>query len=393
MQLQAMDTHSLARLDGCQAFFVSPPTQRPFDELGINELGDIHEEADSCAPLGEFRSSHARPSLAAHGALCGAGEHPGVPAEAGRSACARTRQAPAGPRQIRCRRRDLHHVANRISVTYADSRRPSSVLRRGTIVGQGAHSTVYKCKQRSGDGSYIAVKCFLSREDREAATSPKAQAEFSNAKSLFVHVNIVRMLALDLDGGCLAMEFVDGGSLEDALARAGPMPERRVTRVLAHVLEGLMFLHAHGCPHRDVKPANIVLDTCTDTFKLCDWIGSEAEEASLALGKPVGTPLFMAPEVAGCPHRHCISSDTWAFGCTILNLISGRLPWEGADSHGRTNEFMALWLTSQGHAPPHDTHAMSPALGSLVALCFESSKLLRPCAAELRNHELFSRTC
>ena len=143
----------------------------------------------------------------------------------------------------------------------------------------------------------------------------------------------------------------------------------------------------------NVKPANIVVDTCTDTFKLCDWIGSEAEEASLALGKPVGTPLFMAPEVAGCPHRHCISSDTWALGCTILNLITGRLPWEGADAHGRTNEFMALWLTSQGHAPPYDTHAMSPALSSFVALCFEPSTLLRPCAAELRGHDLFCRPC
>ena len=392
--VQAMDTLILAHLDGCRAA-APEPTQRPFDELGIIdlELVDLDEAAASCAPLGGLRSTHAQPAVAAHGVMRGGGGYPWVPAGAVESACARTRPAPAVPHKTGCRRRDLHRAAKRISVAHADSQRSSLVLRGAKIIGKGAHSTVYKCKQRSGDGSYIAVKCFLSPGDREAATSPKAQAEFSNAKSLFVHVNLVRVLALDLAGGCLAMEFVDGGSLEDALARAGPMSEGRATRALAHVLEGLAILHAHGCPHRDVKPANIVVDTCTDTFKLCDWIGSEAEEASLALGKPVGTPLFMAPEVAGCPHRHCISSDTWALGCTILNLITGRLPWEGADAHGRTNEFMALWLTSQGHAPPYDTHAMSPALSSFVALCFEPSTLLRPCAAELRGHDLFCRPC
>ena len=180
----------------------------------------------------------------------------------------------------------------------------------GEEVGQGAHSIVYKCRRSSGDSAYIAVKHFSSRAARDAATSPRAQEEFALARCLLSHDCIVRVLSLDLVKGCLSMEFVDGGSLEDVMAREGPLREERVIRVLCQVLKALALLHAHGCPHRDVKPANVLVETHTDTFKLSDWIGSEAEDLSLALGKPVGTPVFMAPEVAGCPHRHCFESDT-----------------------------------------------------------------------------------
>jgi serine/threonine-protein kinase len=169
---------------------------------------------------------------------------------------------------------------------------------------------VYKCRRSSGDRAYIAIKQFSSRAARDAATSPRAQEEFALARRLLTHDCIVRVFALDLAKGCLAMEFVDGGSLEDVMAREGPLREERIIRVLSQVLEALALLHAHGCPHRDVKPANVLVETHSDTFKLSDWIGSEAEDLSLALGKPVGTPVFMSPEVAGCPHRHCFESDT-----------------------------------------------------------------------------------
>jgi serine/threonine protein kinase len=236
--------------------------------------------------------------------------------------CAAVRE-PRGPALVPSRRQRAHGA------------RASGVARSlslGEEVGQGSHSIVYKCRRSSGDSAYIAVKHFSSRAARDAATSPRAQDEFALARRLLTHDYIVRVLSLDLAKGCLAMEFVDGGSLEDVMVREGPLREERVIRVLCQVLEALALLHAHGCTHRDVKPANVLVETHTDTFKLSDWIGSEAEDLSLALGKPVGTPVFMAPEVAGCPHRHCFESDT-VYTCT--------------HSHAQRTHALAFALLSQ----------------------------------------------
>jgi serine/threonine protein kinase len=87
---------------------------------------------------------------------------------------------------------------------------------------------------------------------------------------------------------------------------------------VSDVVAGLAALHAHGSPHRDLKPSNVMQQRSTQRCKLIDWIGRAAEDASLARSKPVGTPVFMAPEVAGAPHRHGLASDSWALGCTVL---------------------------------------------------------------------------
>ena len=122
--------------------------------------------------------------------------------------------------------------------------------------------------------------------------------------------------------------------------------------------------------------------------KLINWIGHAAEDASLAHGKSVGTPVFMVTEVAGAPHRHGLASDTWALGCTVLNLASGRLPWADADAHGRTNEFMAMWRAAHGQAPPRDESAWSPELRAFVARSFEPDPARRALARELRQDPL-----
>jgi serine/threonine protein kinase len=123
------------------------------------------------------------------------------------------------------------------------------------------------------------------------------------------------------------------------------------------------------------------MHACTHT----DWIGNYAEYKSLQQGKPVGTPVFMAPEVAGMPHRHLIVSDTWSLGCTIINMASGRLPWADADAHGRTNEFMAMWQTSQGIAPPYDASALNPEISAFLTVCFEPDPCRRLSAHKLRK--------
>ena len=142
-----------------------------------------------------------------------------------------------------------------------------------------------------------------------------------------------------------------------------------MARVAKQVLTGLAYMHENGIIHRDVKPANILIDTRTDTFKLCDWIGEG--ESKNCVSSVVGTPVFLAPEVVRSG-RHCLSSDTWALGCTVLNLATGTLPWSSED-----NVFAAMFKTAHGHPPPHPQD-LSPPLRDLLALSFEPDSTLRP---------------
>lgn len=247
------------------------------------------------------------------------------------------------------------------------------------LLGGGAEGFVFR-----SDGT-TAVKLF-----RNSALNlcPAAHAEFAFAIKCLQHPHLVRVLELDVAAGCLSMEFVDGGSLADVLLREGPWSENRIVPVMTDILAGLCCLHEHNLLHRDVKPGNIMLDLRSGASKLTDWIGSWAEKQNLMLGKPVGTPVFMAPEVAGKPHTHQKASDTWSLGCTVINMASGRLPWADTDALGRTNEFMAMWLTSQGKAPPYNAAGWSPALAAFVAMCFEPDPCRRARAQDL--HDLCS---
>lgn len=238
----------------------------------------------------------------------------------------------------------------------------------------------------STDG-IVASKSFLLSK---WAMSAQTQAEFGFARDKLIHPHVVRIVGFNAQEACMSMEFVDGGSLEDLLCVQGPLQAWMVVKFTQHIVHGLAFLHEHGLVHRDMKPSNVLIDARTQVAKVADWIGIEQENYSLLLGKPVGTPLFMAPEVAGLPHKHTVVSDTWAVGCTVLNMLTGRMPWENEDNAGRTNEFMAMWKTAHGHQPPYDSSAWSPHLCSFVALCLDANKDRRPRAEALCKHLLFT---
>jgi serine/threonine protein kinase len=136
--------------------------------------------------------------------------------------------------------------------------------------------------------------------------------------------------------------------------------------VVVHVLRGLAFLHSQGVIHKDVKPGNILIDTRQDKFKICDWIaGEETTGSNKSSPGLIGTPAFLAPEVVRTG-RHVEASDTWAVGCTVVNALSGKLPWQDED-----NKFAAMFKAAHGQAPPFDTTNVSEPFKQLLAACFE----------------------
>jgi serine/threonine protein kinase len=212
--------------------------------------------------------------------------------------------------------------------------------------------------QVQGDhGHFVAIKL---------PCSPGRVQQRSRLSRSLNHANVVQHIA-DWKWG-VVMQLCDGGSLADDLARNGPMDEKRAARVVHDTLRGLSFLHSHGMIHRDVKPANILAHQ--DVFKLCDWI-EVAETGITDCRSAIGTPVFLAPEVVRTG-RHVEASDTWAVACTVVNLLTGNLPWEDED-----NAFAAMFKIAHGRAPPYDEARMSVPVRRFLAACFQPDCCLR----------------
>src|SRR5262249_12406814 len=129
----------------------------------------------------------------------------------------------------------------------------------------------------------------------------------------------------------LVMEYVAGRSLQQRLAD-GPFTVESILRIGAETAEGLAAAHARGLIHRDVKPANILLEGGDGRVKLTDFgLARACDDAGLSQqGVVAGTPEYMAPEqAAGEPVDH--RADLFSLGSVLYALGTGRSPFR-ADS-------------------------------------------------------------
>ncbi len=179
----------------------------------------------------------------------------------------------------------------------------------------------------------VAIKVY------EGAFSGEAHARWRRELRLgrsLQHPHLIRIHELIETemGVALAMEYLPGGSLAERLAKEGPFSPAQVEDVALHVLEALAYLHAHDIVHRDVKPANILLDE-EGSLRLAD-LGvakslAPAADATRTVLTP-GSPAYMSPEQiqnveVGPP------SDLYSLGVTLYELLTGKLPYEGKSTY------------------------------------------------------------
>ncbi len=147
----------------------------------------------------------------------------------------------------------------------------------------------------------------------------------------------------------IAMRFVQGGDVRSLLRREGPLPRERVASIFSPVASALDAAHAVGLVHRDVKPANILLDRRPgrpEHVYLSDFGLSKSAEVSLGLtaaGQFLGTPDYTAPEqIEGLPVDG--RTDQYALACAVFELLIGQAPFHRPDT------FAAIW--AHLHKPP-----------------------------------------
>ena len=140
----------------------------------------------------------------------------------------------------------------------------------------------------------------------------------------------------------IAMRFVRGGDVRSLLRREGPLPPDRVASIISPVASALDAAHTAGLVHRDVKPANILLDRRPgrpDHVYLSDFGLSKSAEVSLGLtaaGQFLGTPDYTAPEqIEGLPVDG--RTDQYALACAVFELLTGQAPFH------RSESFAAIW--------------------------------------------------
>ncbi|MBX3207839.1 MAG: protein kinase [Labilithrix sp.] len=154
------------------------------------------------------------------------------------------------------------------------------------------------------------------------------------------HENVVQVYAFGpfQQAAYLAMELVLGESLEQVIdshaQRGATVDLARALPILRAIGQGLDAVHARRLVHRDVKPANIIIEKGTDRPVLIDFgLARRRTKSSPRLSITGGTPSYMAPEQAKDPDgtRVTARADLYALGCTAFELLTGRPVFEGDD--------------------------------------------------------------
>ena len=132
------------------------------------------------------------------------------------------------------------------------------------------------------------------------------------------------------DAGFIAMEYIEGLSLEDLLERRKQLASEEVIPLAAGIAAGLAAAHSRGIVHRDVKPANVLLGF-DGSIKVMDFgIAGFLAQAQAETGSVFGTPGYVPPEsLLGAGHAE--PGDLFSLGVLMYNCLAGRLPFRGPD--------------------------------------------------------------
>uniref|UniRef100_A0A182IY04 Mitogen-activated protein kinase kinase kinase kinase n=1 Tax=Anopheles atroparvus TaxID=41427 RepID=A0A182IY04_ANOAO len=252
-------------------------------------------------------------------------------------------------------------------------------------IGSGTYGDVYKAKKlQSNEPAAIKVIKLEPGDDIQII-----QQEILMMRDCR-HSNIISYFGSYMrhDKLWICMEFCGGGSLQDIYQVTGPLTELQIAYMCRETLRGLSYLHSKGKIHRDIKGANILLTERGDV-KLADFGVSAQITATINKRRSfIGTPYWMAPEVAAVERKGGYNHlcDIWACGITAIELAELQPPM--FDLH----PMRALFLMSKsGFKPPtlKEKDRWSSNFHSFLKVALTKNPKKRPTAERLLQHAFF----
>jgi serine/threonine-protein kinase len=210
---------------------------------------------------------------------------------------------------------------------------PGTALGRFRIdgtLGRGGMAMVYLAHDTEL-GRPVALKLMADHCADDAAFRARFARE-AQAAARLSHPNIVQVFDIGEEAGLpfIVMEYVEGETLGDTLARERRVAPDRAVEIARECCAGLACAHAAGLVHRDIKPQNLLVTT-GGAIKIADFgVAHALDQTRLTLaGSIVGTARYLAPEqTTGGPITP--AADVYALGVVLYELLAGRPPHEGA---------------------------------------------------------------
>ena len=204
------------------------------------------------------------------------------------------------------------------------------------LLGKGAMGEVYEGVDQQL-GRRVALK-ILGAKHRESTEFKTRFLREGRSLAAMNHANIVQIYAIGEHEHrpFLAMEFLDGEDLGQAIKKRGPLHPGDAAECIRQAAVGLAEAQRAGVVHRDVKPSNLVVTT-QGVLKVTDFGLAKALQEDLSItatGVFVGTPDYLAPEQAMGDEVDA-RADVYALGCSLYHMCSGHPPFRkgGHDDH------------------------------------------------------------
>lgn len=229
------------------------------------------------------------------------------------------------------------------------------------FIGRGGMGMVLRAED--SQGRQAAIKTLLQGRSSEHAR--KRFTREGEMLALLDHPGIVKLLGEGRDEGVdwIALELIEGGDLEGRLAEGPPEPEE-IRSIALQVALALAHAHERGVLHRDVKPANLLLERETGRVVVTDFgVGRDLERSRMTkTGAMVGTITCMAPEQLRGDSQQGPPADVWGIGALIYRCLTNRSPVPQED-YGA----IAKWLKAGRVTPPDSPRAKADR--ALIRIC------------------------
>ncbi|WP_144284119.1 protein kinase domain-containing protein [Megalodesulfovibrio gigas] len=240
-------------------------------------------------------------------------------------------------------------------------------------LGQGGYALVY-----AGVHDILGLPVAIKMLKHTLAMEPEFAATFRREAQVIArlnHPNVVRIF--DIEEHCrtifIIMERLEGRSLKEELRRQGRLRPAQAADIARQICQGLEYAHGHGIIHRDIKPANIFLPLC-GPLKVLDF--GLACVSGLDDRCFEGTAAYMAPEqILG--NVLDARTDLYALGCTVHELVTGRLPFEAED----VLQLEEMHLTAPFPDPAASVPDLPPVLAAFIRTCTQKDPAARYASA------------